>query len=124
MEGLGSVRCSAVSLGPMERVVPTGRVVTIMALEPNAKLTAPTAPTLSSLNQGSQLVTHHSLSHCLASLCSFMDDVTLNLYDDDDDDYLSGNDMMDPSEDGHDSVQDDSTNAAGNRPSELLAELL
>uniref|UniRef100_M4DY04 fumarate hydratase n=1 Tax=Brassica campestris TaxID=3711 RepID=M4DY04_BRACM len=44
-----------------------------------------------------------------------MDDVTLNLYDDDDDDYLSGNDMMDPSEDGHDSVQDDYTNAAGNR---------
>ena len=28
MEGLGSVRCSAVSLGPTGQVVPTGRVVT------------------------------------------------------------------------------------------------
>ncbi|KAH0868681.1 hypothetical protein HID58_075703, partial [Brassica napus] len=65
------------------------------ALEPNAKLTA---PTLSSLNQVTR-----------------MDDETLNLYDDDDDDYLSGNEMMDPNEDGHDSVQDDSTNAGGNR---------
>ena len=28
MEGLGLVRCSAVSLGPTGQVVPTGRVVT------------------------------------------------------------------------------------------------